>query len=231
LPGIIKYKQSVLFVLVIVLLAAVTNSIAQKEAYNAIPFEQILKKGQVLSRIYFEANNSKLGQEGKKELDKLARELSSVSGSFMIRIEGYTDSAFERQKDILLSMQRAQAVKLYFSAKHPNLKISFYMTGFGARRPLLPLEGESQETLNKRERRVEMVLYPGAGFFADQEGVEIVRRLKAEVPVAEVPVAEAPVAEVPVAEAPVAEAPVAEVPVAEVPVAEVPVAEVPVAEA
>jgi len=205
----IKYKQSVLFVLVVVSLAAVTQSLAQKEAGSASAFEQILKSGQVMSRIYFEANSSKLGPEAKKELDRRARELSRVSGSFIIRIEGYTDSSFEREKDVLLSMQRAQAVKLYLLAKHPNLKIDFYMTGFGSRRPIVPIEGESQEALRKRERRVEMVLYPGADFFAGKEGVEVISRLKAaEVPVAEVPVAEVPVAEVPVAEAPVAEAPV-----------------------
>jgi len=117
LSGIIKYRQSVLFVLVIISLAAVTQSLAQKEAGSANAFDQILKSGQVLSRIYFEANNSKLGPEAKKELDRQARELSKMSGSFIVRIEGYTDSYFEREKDILLSMQRAQAAKLYILEK------------------------------------------------------------------------------------------------------------------
>jgi hypothetical protein len=51
------------------------------------------------------------------------------------------------------------------------------MTGFGERRPILPKEGETVEETSRLERRVALVVYPGATFFAKDKEAQVVTKL------------------------------------------------------
>ncbi len=133
-----------------------------------VPFDDILEGGKVIGSVSFGLKDTSLTKEAERELGRIARIFSALAGPFIVRVEGYADSSLEKKIGIQLSMQRAQTVKLYLSAKFPDLNVEFYMTGFGETRSLIPKEGEPVEVVRARERRVDLVVYAGATFFVEE---------------------------------------------------------------
>ena len=152
--------------------------VAGKDSADGDVFTRLLDSGQVLGSVYFGLRDSSLDDAAKAELDRIVEELSKIGGPFIVRVEGFSDSVLEKKMGILLSMQRAQAVKLYMARKYPELKVNFFMTGFGETRPVVPSEGESAEEARAKYRRVDLVAYPGISFFEGRDAVDISAKLK-----------------------------------------------------
>jgi len=136
-----------------------------------------IKNGNIIGSVYFALSESELDYIARKELDNVATSLLKLQGHFIVRLEGFAESSREKKSAILLSIQRAQSVKLYMSNKFPELKVDFYMTGFGQTRPLVAGEGDSVETIRKKERRVDIVVYSGGSFFEEPEEMKVVSRI------------------------------------------------------
>jgi len=145
------------------------------EAYAS--FDEVLKSGRIVGKVYFDLKASSLDLKAKKDLNKIAKELLKLKASFLIRLEGYADASIEKSGSVLLSIQRAQAVKLYMSGRFPDLKVDMYMTGFGETKPVIPEYGVSSEEIMRKDRRVDLVVYSGASFFAEPTGMKVVGKL------------------------------------------------------
>ena len=150
------------------------------EAYAA--FDEVLKSGRIVGKVYFDLKSSSLDLEAKKDLNEIAGELLKFESSFLIRLEGYADASDEKKDSVLLSIQRAQAVKLYMSENFPDLKVDLYMTGFGETQPAIPEAGFSPEEIMQQDRRVELVVYSGASFFTEPDGMKVVGKLGGKKP-------------------------------------------------
>ena len=91
-----------------------------------------------------------LAASGAKILDEMVIALNKVSGK-KVRIIGHTDSSGDANKNIVLSQQRAEAVKNYLISKNiaaENLSVD----GLGSTQPIannLTAEGR------KKNRRIE----------------------------------------------------------------------------
>lgn len=151
------------------------------EAYAA--FDEVLQSGKIVGKVYFDLKSSSLDLKAKKDLNDIAKELLKLKSSFLIRLEGYADASIEKKDAVLLSIQRAQAVKLYMSEKFPDLKVDLYMTGFGETQPAIPEAGVSPLEITKKDRRVDLVVYSGASFFAEPAGMKVVAKLGGKKPV------------------------------------------------
>lgn len=168
--GIFVFTTLLLFV------DAYASDIREKtEAYAA--FDEVLESGRIVGKVYFDLKASSLDLKAKKDLNAIARELLKLKSSFLIRLEGYADASIEKSGGVLLSIQRAQAVKLYMSDKFPDLKVDLYMTGFGETQPVIPEAGASPEEIMRKDRRVDLVVYSGASFFAEPTDMKVVGKL------------------------------------------------------
>ena len=100
--------------------------------------------------VEFESGSAVLAASGAKILDEMAIALNKVSGK-KVRIIGHTDSSGDANKNIVLSQQRAEAVKNYLISKNiaaENLSVD----GLGSTQPIannLTAEGR------KKNRRIE----------------------------------------------------------------------------
>ena len=147
----------------------------KREAYAA--FDEVLKSGRIVGKVYFDLKASSLDLKAKKDLNEIAKELLKLKASFLIRLEGYADSSLEKNDGVLLSIQRAQAVKLYMSGRFPDLKVDMYMTGFGETKPVISEYGVSPGEIMRKDRRVDLVVYSGASFFAEPADMKVVGKL------------------------------------------------------
>lgn len=169
-------KGILVFTTLLLFIDAHASSLTEKtEAFVA--FDNVLNSGRIVGKVYFDLKASSLDLKAKKDLNNIARELLKLKSSFLIRIEGYADSSIEKNDAVLLSIQRAQAVKLYMSRKFPGLKVDLYMTGFGETQPVIPEAGVSLETRLQKNRRVDLVVYSGASFFAEPADMKVVGKL------------------------------------------------------
>lgn len=104
----------------------------------------------VLKNVLFENNKATLKNESFKELDLLA--LNIIKSAIVIEISGHTDNVGDANKNIELSMARAEAVKNYLVSKKVNPSIIF-CKGYGGTQPIANNQTEQGRALN---RRVEM---------------------------------------------------------------------------
>jgi len=170
-----------LFVFTILLFfvnAYASDERGKTEAYA--DFDELLKSGKIVGRVYFDLKASSLDLKAKKDLNEIAKELLKLKSSFLVRLEGYADASIEKKDAVLLSIQRAQAVKLYMSEKFPDLKVDLYMTGFGETQPAIPEAGVSPVEIMQKDRRVDLVVYSGASFFAETPDMKVVGKLRVE---------------------------------------------------
>jgi len=100
--------------------------------------------------IEFESGSAILATSGIQILDEMVSALNKVSGK-KIRIIGHTDSSGDTNKNLMLSQQRAEAVKAYLIAK--NLPAHLLSTeGSGSSKPVA--DNATAEG-RKRNRRIE----------------------------------------------------------------------------
>lgn len=112
--------------------------------------QQIIDAALKNRTIEFESGSAVLAASGIQILDEMVTALNKVSGK-KIRIIGHTDSSGDPYKNLMLSQQRAEAVKAYLIAK--NVPAHLLSTkGSGSSKPMA--ENTTAEG-RKRNRRIE----------------------------------------------------------------------------
>lgn len=128
---------------------------------------QVVKKGNApvkpenvppvyFENITFELNKADLRPEAKRQLDEIARALSSEQlANKWIMIQGHTCNRGAYDRNMTLSRDRAESVRDYL-ARQGNIDAGRFRTkGFGMSRPKFNNDGEANRA---RNRRVEFVL-------------------------------------------------------------------------
>jgi OOP family OmpA-OmpF porin len=100
--------------------------------------------------IEFENGSAMLTEDGKKILDEMADTLKRVAAK-QIEVIGHTDNSGEPSRNLALSRSRADAVKVYLTAKGlaPG---QITTSGMGADQPLV---ANTSEENRRRNRRIE----------------------------------------------------------------------------
>ncbi|SPL69712.1 putative lipoprotein YiaD precursor [Acinetobacter stercoris] len=100
--------------------------------------------------IEFESGSAILTESGTKILDEMAVALNKVQGK-NVKIIGHTDSSGDPQKNVQLSLERAEAVKKYLAGKNiPESRLT--TSGLGAEKPVA--DNNTAEG-RKKNRRIE----------------------------------------------------------------------------
>ncbi len=131
------------------------------EVYLSLTPEQWDKLKEVgtlkLRPIVFASGSDILSLEDKKTLDEIAENLSHYP-NFRVEIRGHSGIKGDEQENIALSQSRADAVARYFQLTHSMEPNRVRSVGFGPKRPLVKLAGESNRAYHYRLPRVEIVL-------------------------------------------------------------------------
>ena len=112
-------------------------------------------KMQTAATVPFAFDKWALTPSAKEDLDSLASGLSSDK-SFVISVEGFTDSVGNRSYNEALSRKRADAVVTYLVAKHDIPIYRIHMIGLGEEKPVD--EGKDRAARAKN-RRVEVKVF------------------------------------------------------------------------
>lgn len=107
------------------------------------------------SSILFESGSYTLRKEALVELDKLVSQLNTLSIKSM-DIFGHTDSVGTDENNIVLSRNRANAIKEYISKKLSDKTITYNTVGFGETQPLA---SNSTEEGRQQNRRVSIIIH------------------------------------------------------------------------
>ncbi|MBI3697212.1 MAG: OmpA family protein [Acidobacteria bacterium] len=108
------------------------------------------------TKVFFAFNQSNLNDDGKKDLDALAR---SLPPRYVLEVQGFSDSVGDADYNYALSEKRAAAVVRYLTTQHkvPVYRIS--TLGLGKE---MPAVGGDPREIRKLSRRVEVKLYTPA---------------------------------------------------------------------
>lgn len=109
-------------------------------------------KPMVLKNVLFETNKSTLKSESFTALDQLAIKINK--SQMVIEIRGHTDNVGDANKNMELSLARAQAVKNYLISKKVDPS-KIFCKGFGDTQAISTNTTEAGRALN---RRVEMIV-------------------------------------------------------------------------
>ena len=108
-------------------------------------------------KITFSSGTSDLTLDGKGQIDNLIDDLKHYP-NFRIEIRGHTGTRGDREANLKLSHERANAVLAYIESVHTLEKNRARAVGFGGQRPLKKQSGESNRAYNYRLPRVEIAL-------------------------------------------------------------------------
>ncbi len=115
---------------------------------------EIVKDTITVPAVFFETDKAVLKPSFKKILDSLISKLKSTN-VVNIFIEGHTDSKGTEQRNTILSKQRAEAVRTYFSDKLPVVRELIFAEGKAAN---FPIADNGTEKGRAKNRRVQIVL-------------------------------------------------------------------------
>ena len=118
---------------------ALRNQVSKIEDYQPV----------VSTTVQFPFGKDKLTPEAIAALDKLAADKGNLK-SFVVVVEGYTDSVGNPDYNAALSRRRADAVTNYLITKHDIPLYRVYTTGLGNQRPVD--EGKTREARSKNRR-------------------------------------------------------------------------------
>lgn len=105
--------------------------------------------------VLFATGQSKLTDDGKKELDDFAQQTQGLD-RFVIEVQGFTDKTGPASYNDVLSEQRAEAVARYLNNEHKIPVRSIDMLGSGYAQPVA--DDKTREG-RKQNRRVEVRLF------------------------------------------------------------------------
>lgn len=111
---------------------------------------------QLNSSVLFKTGESTLGED-KTELFRIAEKIKEING--LTLIEGYTDSVGSSESNLVLSEKRAQSIKRFLT---DNCHISANLIETYAFGENNPVESNNTEEGRKKNRRVEIVVFPNA---------------------------------------------------------------------
>jgi OOP family OmpA-OmpF porin len=101
-----------------------------------------------MNNIFFDVAKATLRPESFAELNKVVK-IMSENPEISIEVAGYTDSDGPANTNLLLSKDRAAAVKSYITAKGINItRVS--SIGYGENKPMLPNDSDANKQLNRR---------------------------------------------------------------------------------
>ena len=112
-------------------------------------------KMQTAATVPFAFDKWALTPSAKEDLDSLASGLSSDK-SFVISVEGFTDSTGNRSDNDALSRKRADAVVTYLVAKHDIPIYRIHMIGLGEEKPV---DEGRDHAARAKNRRVEVKVF------------------------------------------------------------------------
>jgi len=99
--------------------------------------------------VLFAVNQSKLDDQAKSTLDKIASDLSGQRSGYMIELQGYTDGTGSEQYNIGLSQRRVESVERYLVSKNlPLFRVS--VVGLGKENPIADNKTKDGRAQNRR---------------------------------------------------------------------------------
>lgn len=101
-----------------------------------------------MNNIFFDVAKATLRPESFPELNKVVKILSE-NPEISIEVAGYTDSDGAADANLLLSKDRAAAVKNYITGKGINI-VRVSSIGYGETKPMLPNDSNANKQLNRR---------------------------------------------------------------------------------
>ena len=107
-----------------------------------------LPKTYTLDNVYFDTGKSILRVESYKELNELA-EFLLVKKNMVIEIAGHTDNVGQKDANIKLSLDRANAVRNYLIKKGVNPN-NLQAKGYGDTQPIASNDNDSEKQKNRR---------------------------------------------------------------------------------
>jgi len=106
--------------------------------------------------VLFDSGKFWVKPRAKAELHRLALKLREFPTARII-IEGHTDNIGTAQSNLLLSRNRAKAVKNYLLTKEKLMNYDFVIRGYGETRPVAP---NTTAKGRRKNRRVEILIIP-----------------------------------------------------------------------
>ncbi|RDH46049.1 phosphate ABC transporter substrate-binding/OmpA family protein [Zooshikella ganghwensis] len=107
--------------------------------------------------VVFSSGTDQLTLEGKEQLDRAAENLKHYP-RFRIEVRGHTSTRGDKDANLRLSQERADAVRRYLLITHAIAEHRIRAKGFGGTKPLAKRSGESSRAYYYRLPRVELVL-------------------------------------------------------------------------
>ena len=99
--------------------------------------------------VTFAVNQSRLNDQAKSTLDKIAGDLSGQRSGYMLELQGYTDSTGSEQYNIGLSQRRVESVERYLVSKNiPLFRVS--VVGLGEENPVADNKTRDGRAQNRR---------------------------------------------------------------------------------
>ena len=108
-------------------------------------------------KISFASGSAELTQEGRAQVDAMMQDLAHYP-LFRVEIRGHTGVRGDKDANLGLSQQRAEAVLNYMNNAHKVDSNRVRAIGFGGSKPLPKRSGESNRAYNYRLPRVEIAL-------------------------------------------------------------------------
>ena len=103
--------------------------------------------------IRFKLNSAELTDQAKEQIRQLAEAIKSDQlGGYRFRVEGHTDSTGRADRNMVLSKQRAEAVKDYLAAAYGIPRSRLEAVGRGQTMPI-----NAADPANPANRRVQVV--------------------------------------------------------------------------
>lgn len=110
------------------------------------------------AQVLFGKDSATLSDQAQKHLDAIAAKIAASGTTKAVQVNGYTDDLGSAAHGLVLSRDRAEAVRSVLS-KNPSLSaVRFTVAGFGEKRPIADNKDESGRVKN---RRVEVVVTKG----------------------------------------------------------------------
>lgn len=145
---------------------SINFNVPQFAEYQEIDTHILMVKAEVgskmvLKNIFFDVGKAYLKAESIAELEKI-KELLSSNNQLKVQINGHTDNTGNASDNMILSLQRAQAVVQYL-VEHGVDAARLQAKGFGSERPIVSNDDEQEGREINRRTEIEIIEVTGQG--------------------------------------------------------------------